>query len=126
MPIRFMSRNFILLLILIGIQPMVYAQLDTNQETFRIKALALDRKPLSEQFPLTLSPIVGLTDKGFEITMGIKPIDGFAKKKYGITKTRDVVDPTWEVKQQFSCNNDIHYLRFKLKKKMKLKDERRL
>ena len=104
MPIRFMSRNFILLLILIGIHPMVYAQLDTNQETFRIKALALDRKPLSEQFPLTLSPVVGLTDKGFEITMGIKPIDGFAKKKYGITKTRDVVDPTWEVKQQFSEN----------------------
>ena len=83
-----MNRSLMLLLLLIGMQPMLYAQLDTNQETFRIKALALDRKPLSEQFPLTLSPIVGLTDKGFEITMGIKPIDGFAKKKYGITKTR--------------------------------------
>ena len=36
--------------------------------------------------------------------MGIKPIDGFAKKKYGITQTRDVVDPTWEIKQQFNEN----------------------
>ena len=93
-----------LLLLLIGIQPLMYAQLDTNQETFRIKALALERKPLSEQFPLKLAPIVGLTNKGFEITMGIEPIDGFAKKKYGITQTRDVVDPTWEIKQEFNEN----------------------
>ena len=104
MPIRFMNRSLILLLLFTGLQPAVYAQLDTNQETFRIKALALERNPLSDQFPLTLSPIKGLTDKGFEITMGIKPIDGFAKKKYGITKTRDVVDPTWDVKQQFNEN----------------------
>jgi hypothetical protein len=104
MPIRFMNRSLMLLLLLIGMQPMLYAQLDTNQETFRIKALALERNPLSDQFPLTLSPIVGLTDKGFEITMGIKPIDGFAKKKYGMTQTRDVVDPTWEIKQQFNEN----------------------
>ena len=47
---------------------------------------------------------MGLTDKGVTITMGIKPIDGFAKKKYGITETRDVVDPTWEIKQQFNEN----------------------
>lgn len=99
-----MNRSLILLLLFTGLQPAVYAQLDTNQETFRIKALALERNPLSDQFPLTLSPIKGLTDKGFEITMGIKPIDGFAKKKYGITKTRDVVDPTWDVKQQFNEN----------------------
>lgn len=104
MPIRFMNRSLMLLLFLIGMQHAVYSQLDTNQETFRIKALALERNQLSEQFPLTLSPIVGLTDKGFEITMGIKPIDGFAKKKYGITETRDVVDPTWEIKQQFNEN----------------------
>ena len=105
MPIRFMNRSLMLLLLLIGMQHAVYSQLDTNQETFRIKALALERNPLSDQFPLTLSPIVGLTDKGFEITMGIKPIDGFAKKKYGITETRDVVDPTWEIKQQFNENH---------------------
>ena len=80
MQIRFMNRSLMLLLLLIGIQPLMYAQLDTNQETFRIKALALERKPLSEQFPLKLAPIVGLTNKGFEITMGIEPIDGFAKK----------------------------------------------
>ena len=104
MPIHFMNRSLMLLLLLIGMQHAVYSQLDTNQETFRIKALALERNPLSDQFPLTLSPIVGLTDKGFEITMGIKPIDGFAKKKYGITETRDVVDPTWEIKQQFNEN----------------------
>jgi hypothetical protein len=65
MPVRFMNRNLMLLLMLIGIQPALYAQLDTNQETFRIKALALERNPLSEKFPLTLSPIKGLTDKGF-------------------------------------------------------------
>jgi hypothetical protein len=38
MPVRFMNRNLMLLLMLIGIQPALYAQLDTNQETFRIKA----------------------------------------------------------------------------------------
>ena len=54
MPVRFMNRSLILLLMLIGIQPALYAQLDTNQETFRIKALALERNPLSEKFPLTL------------------------------------------------------------------------
>ena len=102
MPIFFMNRSFIVLLLFVGLQQAVYAQLDNNQETFRIKALALERNPLTDQFPLTLSPIKGLTDKGFEITMGIQPIDGFAKKKYGITQTRDVVDPTWEIKQQFS------------------------
>jgi len=104
MPLRFMNRYLILLLFFVGMQQAVYAQLDTNQETFRIKALALERNKVSEQFPLTLSPIKGLTDKGFEITMGIQPIDGFAKKKYGITETRDVVDPTWEIKQQFNEN----------------------
>ena len=102
MPIFFMNRSFIVLLLFVGLQQAVYAQLDNNQETFRIKALALERNPLTDQFPLTISPIKGLTDKGFEITMGIQPIDGFAKKKYGITQTRDVVDPTWEIKQQFS------------------------
>ena len=66
MPIRFMNRSLMLLLLLIGMQHAVYSQLDTNQETFRIKALALERNPLSDQFPLTLSPIVGLTDKGFD------------------------------------------------------------
>jgi hypothetical protein len=104
MPLRFMNRSLILLVLLIGMQHIAFAQLDSNQETFRIKALALERNPLSDQFPLTLSPVKGLTDKGFEITMGIKPIDGFAKKKYGITETRDVVDPTWEIKQQFNEN----------------------
>lgn len=105
-----MNRSLILLLLFTGLQPAVYAQLDTNQETFRIKALALERNPLSDQFPLTLSPIKGLTDKGFKITMGIKPIDGFAKKKYGITQTRDVVDPTWEVKEEFigSAQNNFN------------------
>ena len=104
MPLRFMNRSLIILVLLIGMQQIAFAQLDSNQETFRIKALALERNPLSDQFPLTLSPVKGLTDKGFEITMGIKPIDGFAKKKYGITETRDVVDPTWEIKQQFNEN----------------------
>ena len=83
--VRFMNRNLIVVLLLMGIQHTVYAQLDSNQEEFRIKALALEKNDLSEQFPLTLSPIKGLTDKGFTITMGIKPIDGFAKKKYGIS-----------------------------------------
>jgi len=102
--VRFMNLNLIVVLLLMGIQHTVYAQLDSNQEKFRIKALALEKNDLSEQFPLMLSPIKGLTDKGFTITMGIKPIDGFAKKKYGITETRDVVDPTWEIKQQFNEN----------------------
>ena len=86
MPLRFMNRSLILLVLLIGMQHIAFAQLDSNQETFRIKALALERNPLSDQFPLTLSPVKGLTDKGFEITMGIKPIDGFAKKNMELPK----------------------------------------
>jgi hypothetical protein len=36
--------------------------------------------------------------------MGIPKIDGFAKKEQGIEIKKDVVDPTWEVKQKFSEN----------------------
>ena len=104
MPIRFMNRYLILLLLVVGMQNTAFSQLETTQETFRIKALALEKNEAAEQYPLTVSPIIGLTDKGVTITMGIKPIDGFAKKKYGITETRDVVDPTWEIKQQFNEN----------------------
>ena len=48
-----------------------------------------------------MSKLKSFLDKGISVTMGMKPIDGFAKKTYGITETRDVVDPTWEIKQQF-------------------------
>jgi len=96
-----MIRYLILLLLFFGMQQKAYSQIDAAKEVFKVNALALDDNKLAERYPVKLAPIVGLTDKGFAIEMGIKPIDGFAKKEYGITETRDVVDPTWEIKQQF-------------------------
>ena len=96
-----MIRYLILLLLFFGMQQNAYSQIDASKEVFKVNALALDDNKLAERYPVKLAPIVGLTDKGFAIEMGIKPIDGFAKKEYGITETRDVVDPTWEIKQQF-------------------------
>jgi len=96
-----MIRYLLILVLCVGMQHLLYAQIDTSKEAFRIKALALDKNKESEKYPLKRSSIKGLTDKGISVTMGMKPIDGFAKKTYGITETRDVVDPTWEIKQQF-------------------------
>lgn len=94
--------RYLMLLIIIVIQHTCYSQIDKSEENYSLNIPALDEIKLSKEYPIKLSPVVGLTDKGFSITMNIKPIDGFAKKKYGITETRDVVDPTWEIKQQFS------------------------
>ena len=80
-----MIRYLRLLVLFIGMQQTVFSQIDSAKEDFRVNALALDQSTLSERYPIKLSPIVGLTDKGFAITMDIKPIDGFAKKEYGIT-----------------------------------------
>ena len=96
-----MIRYLILLVLFFGMQNSAYSQIDTAKEIFRVNALALDENKLAKRYPIKLAPIIGLTDKGFAIEMGIKPIDGFAKKEYGITETRDVVDPSWEIKQQF-------------------------
>jgi hypothetical protein len=96
--------RYLMLLIIIVIQHTCYSQIDKSEENYSLNIPALDEIKLSKEYPIKLSPVVGLTDKGFSITMNIKPIDGFAKKKYGITKTRDVVDPTWEIKQQFNEN----------------------
>ena len=96
-----MIRYLILIVLFFGMQQHAFSQIDTAKEVFGVNALALDENKLSERYPIKLAPIIGLTDKGFAIEMGIKPIDGFAKKEYGITETRDVVDPTWEFKQQF-------------------------
>ena len=93
--------RYLILLTLVGMQQTLYSQVDNTEQNFSLEVLALDKIKLSNNYPIKLSPIVGLTDKGFAITMGIKPIDGFAKKKYGITETRDVIDPSWEIKQQF-------------------------
>ena len=96
-----MIRYLILIVLFFGMQQHAFSQIDTAKDVFRTNALALDENKLDESYPIKLAPIIGLTDKGFAIEMGIKPIDGFAKKEYGITETRDVVDPTWEFKQQF-------------------------
>ena len=96
-----MIRYLILLVLFFGMQNSAYSQIDTAKEIFRVNALALDENKLAKRYPIKLAPIIGLTDKEFAIEMGIKPIDGFAKKEYGITETRDVVDPSWEIKQQF-------------------------
>ena len=96
--------RYLILLIIIVMQYSCYSQIDKSKQFYSLNIPALDEIKLSKEYPIRLSPVVGLTDKGFAITMDIKPIDGFAKKKYGITETRDVdvVDPTWEIKQQFS------------------------
>jgi len=80
------------------------AQPETARKTLRIKAKNLAKKDENSSSLLKLSPIRGLTTKDVKITMGIPPIDGFAKKERSITNQRDVVDPTWEVKQKFSEN----------------------
>ena len=47
MPIRFMNRYLILLLLVVGMQNTAFSQLETTQETFRIKALALEKSEAS-------------------------------------------------------------------------------
>ena len=48
------------MLLLMGIQHAVYSQLDTNQETFRIKALALEKNDLSVVAPICVGKIMVL------------------------------------------------------------------
>ncbi|MGC6523173.1 MAG: hypothetical protein ACON4L_01115 [Flavobacteriaceae bacterium] len=79
-------------------------QPETVQETLRIKAKDLTKEDQNSTQLFNLSLVRGLTNKNVKITMGIPPIDGFAKKERGITTQRDVVDPTWDVKQQFVEN----------------------
>ena len=98
-----MQRIVVLLLLFFGFQ-LSQAQPETARKTLRIKAKNLAKKDENSPSLLKLSPIRGLTTKDVKITMGIPPIDGFAKKERGITNQRDVVDPTWEVKQKFSEN----------------------
>ena len=80
------------------------SQIETAQESLTIKAEELAKKNDNSSNLLKLSPIRGLTNKNIKISMGIPPIDGFAKKEQGIEIKKDVVDPTWDVKQQFSEN----------------------
>ena len=90
------------LLILFG--QLLWAQPETSQESLRIKAKDLSKQDQNSRQLFKLSPVRGLTNKDVKITMGIPPIDGFAKKERGITTQRDVVDPTWDIKQQFVEN----------------------
>lgn len=98
-----MQRILVLFFLFFGFQ-LSQAQPETAHKTLRIKAKNLAKKDKRSPSLLKLSPIRGLTTKDVKITMGIPPIDGFAKKERGITNQRDVVDPTWEVKQKFSEN----------------------
>lgn len=98
-----MQRIVVLFFLFFGFQ-LSLAQPETARKTLRIKAKNLAKKDESSPSLLKLSPIRGLTTKDVKITMGIPPIDGFANKERGITNQRDVVDPTWEVKQKFSEN----------------------
>ena len=96
-----MQRIVVLFFLFFGFQ-LSQAQSETARKTLRIKAKNLAKKDERSPSLLKLSPIRGLTTKDVKITMGISPIDGFAKKERGITNQRDVVDPTWEIKQKFS------------------------
>lgn len=98
-----MHKLVVFFLLFISVQ-LLYAQPETVQETLRIKAKDLVKKNQNSEELFKLSPVKGLTNKNVKITMGIPPIDGFAKKERGITTQRDVVDPTWDVKQQFVEN----------------------
>ena len=91
------------IILFIGLQ-MSYAQLETAQETLRIKAKDLAKENQNSSQLFNLSPVRGLTNKDVKITMGIPPIDGFRKEERGITTTKDVVDPTWNIKQKFVEN----------------------
>ena len=82
----------------------VNSQIETAQESLTIKAKELIKKNDNSPNLLKLSPVKGLTNKNIKISMGIPLIDGFAKKEQGIEIKKDVVDPTWEVKQKFSEN----------------------
>jgi hypothetical protein len=83
---------------------MSYAQAETARKTLRIKAKDLARANENSSDIFNLSPIGGLTNKNITITMGISPIGESSKEERGITTTRDVVDPTWDIKQKFSEN----------------------
>ena len=96
--------KFNLLYILLFSISIVNSQIETAQKSLTIKAKELAKKNDNSSNLLKLSPIKGLTNKNIKISMGIPPIDGFAKKEQGIEIKKDVVDPTWEVKQKFSEN----------------------
>ena len=81
-----------------------HSQAETINESLRIKAKELAKKDENSPSLFQLSPIRGLTNKDFQITMGIPPIDGFSKKQGGITTERDVVDPSWDIKQKWGVN----------------------
>lgn len=98
-----MSKFIILLVFNLFVQ-YSFSQTENAKQTLRIKAKELEKEDQNASRLLKLSTIKGLTDKGFKISMGIPPIDGFAKKERGITTQRDVVDPTWEINQSFSEN----------------------
>ena len=96
--------KFKLLYILSFTISIVNSQIETAQESLTIKAKELAKKNDNSSNLLKLSPVKGLTNKNIKISMGIPLIDGFAKKEQGIEIKKDVVDPTWEVKQKFSEN----------------------
>jgi len=96
--------KFKLLYILSFTISIVNSQIETAQESLTIKAKELAKKNNNSSNLLKLSPVKGLTNKNIKISMGIPPIDGFAKKEQGIEIKKDVVDPIWEVKQKFSEN----------------------
>ena len=103
----FKSRQMQRLFIFIGLFSALnwgHSQAETINESLRIKAKELANKDENSPSLFQLSPVRGLTNKDFQITMGIPPIDGFSKKERGITTERDVVDPSWDIKQKFNEN----------------------
>ena len=98
-----MHRSFGFIFLFMAFQTS-YAQLETARESLRIKAKDLAKENQNSSKLFNLSPVRGLTNKDVKITMGIPPIDGFRKEERGITTTKDVVDPTWDIKQKFSEN----------------------
>lgn len=99
----YMQRFLFYIFVFIGLQ-LCNAQPETARKTLRIKAKEIGKIDENSSSILELSPIRGLTTKDVKITMGIPPIDGFSKRERSISAPRDVVDPTWEIKQKFSEN----------------------
>ena len=73
--------KFKLLYILSFTISIVNSQIETAQESLTIKAKELAKKNDNSSNLLKLSPVKGLTNKNIKISMGIPPIDGFAKKE---------------------------------------------
>lgn len=66
----------------------------------------------SKKYQLQMGEIKGLSNELPAIDLGIPVIDGFKKKEYGFMSQNDVQNPSWEIKQKFTKENNKNASRF--------------